>query len=327
MKTDISVIVPTIGRASLAKCLTSLFNQSILPGEIVVVDNSIDHTTRSIVNQLLANNNKKINIKYIWEKKKGVAYARNAGIKAASYDLAAFIDDDCMADKNWIRNIKDFFSKKSIYLLQGKCLNGLPNDLISCVEHFSTEGFFQSNMYRHEANFIDTKNYAFDKSFIRQFPYFDTRFTHIMEDVDFAVRAKNKGLKIIYQPEIKVRHYGRTNLFSHIKREFFKGRDFYRFQKKWQDRRDNTTGYDKIVSLMEEVRKKKTIIVEKRLKKEILRRKTIQFRIFFYLLLYLDKSTILSGFMFEKLFSANSFTKIFLPRKNLGRFDRSQSGI
>ena len=65
----VSVIIPTLGRETLAQCQKALAEQTRLPDEVIVVT---DHHRR------------------------GVAWARNEGIARASGDLIAFTDDDAV---------------------------------------------------------------------------------------------------------------------------------------------------------------------------------------------------------------------------------------
>jgi cellulose synthase/poly-beta-1,6-N-acetylglucosamine synthase-like glycosyltransferase len=44
----------------------------------------------------------------------GLSYARNAGVKQAKSEIVAFIDDDAVADKDWLRNIFKNYSDPSV---------------------------------------------------------------------------------------------------------------------------------------------------------------------------------------------------------------------
>lgn len=50
-------------------------------------------------------------IKYVIEPTKGVAHARNKGVKSSSGEFILFMDDDCLADKYWIENIMKTFDE------------------------------------------------------------------------------------------------------------------------------------------------------------------------------------------------------------------------
>lgn len=88
----------------LAECLHSIVNMEVPTGSellIIVVDNDREPTARTVVDALQT----KIQAVYIHEQKAGIARARNAALRAAQRhgaDWIAFIDDDEIADTNWL---------------------------------------------------------------------------------------------------------------------------------------------------------------------------------------------------------------------------------
>jgi glycosyltransferase involved in cell wall biosynthesis len=99
----ISVIIITLNRAEwLSETLSSLLDQSRRAEEVIVVDNGSTDHTKDIAESF----KDKLNIKYIHEEKRGIPFARNAGIKYASKEIIAFIDDDCIAHKDWLKYIE-----------------------------------------------------------------------------------------------------------------------------------------------------------------------------------------------------------------------------
>jgi glycosyltransferase involved in cell wall biosynthesis len=105
---SISVIIVTLNRAeSLKETLTSLVKQVRQPDEVIVVDNGSQDNTKEIT---LSFSNR-LNIRYTYEGQRGIPYARNTGIRSATKDIIAFIDDDCVADKNWLKYLEIPFIK------------------------------------------------------------------------------------------------------------------------------------------------------------------------------------------------------------------------
>lgn len=105
---SISVVVITLNRAkSLRETLDSLVRQMRRPDEVVVVDNGSTDGTKEAVLSF----KDRLNIKYVYEGRRGIPYARNAGVRNAAKDIIAFIDDDCMADRNWLKYLEIPFIK------------------------------------------------------------------------------------------------------------------------------------------------------------------------------------------------------------------------
>lgn len=110
MDTKISVIIPTYNRAQLiVRSLESVLKQTLLPSEIIVVDDgSTDNTTQVItdyissllsdfipeINPLLSNSELGKLIRYIKKENGGASSARNVGVQNAKYPIIAFNDSD-----------------------------------------------------------------------------------------------------------------------------------------------------------------------------------------------------------------------------------------
>lgn len=96
-----SVIIPCYNSSStIETCLLSVFNQTVLPKEIIVVDDGSTDDSLSKLEILKNSAPNTINFIIISQKNAGPSKARNHGIKIASAEWIAFLDsDDC-----WIYN-------------------------------------------------------------------------------------------------------------------------------------------------------------------------------------------------------------------------------
>lgn len=88
---NVSAVITTYNRFNLAKrAINSILSQTYKPVEIIVVEDGSD----SGIGKWLKNKDTK-NIKYIRHtKNKGLAAARNTGLRAAKCNFIAFLDDD-----------------------------------------------------------------------------------------------------------------------------------------------------------------------------------------------------------------------------------------
>lgn len=99
---SVSVVIVTFNRAdSLRETLTSMVHQEHRPDEVIVVDNNSTDHTHEVVQEFV----RLLSIRYVCEERRGIPYARNAGIEAATKDIIAFIDDDCVADADWLKHL------------------------------------------------------------------------------------------------------------------------------------------------------------------------------------------------------------------------------
>lgn len=101
----ISVAVCTYNRSNvLPKCLESLVDQTANTElfEVLIIDNNSTDDTKKIAEDFCE---KHANFRYIFEEKQGLSHARNRAIEEAQGKYLAYIDDDAVADKEWLEKI------------------------------------------------------------------------------------------------------------------------------------------------------------------------------------------------------------------------------
>jgi hypothetical protein len=94
MHCDVSVILPTYNSSNtLARALDSIYNQSSLPREVIVVDDGSANWERS--RKLASSHPASVPVRFFHlDKNCGPSTARNAGVLAAGYRYLAFLDSD-----------------------------------------------------------------------------------------------------------------------------------------------------------------------------------------------------------------------------------------
>jgi glycosyltransferase involved in cell wall biosynthesis len=104
MKTDISIVLCTYNRASrfgsVLGTLAKLEAADGLSHEILVVDNNSNDGTRAVVEAAMRSHPGRI--RYAFESRQGLSWARNKGIEEARGGMIAFTDDDVVVDPVWL---------------------------------------------------------------------------------------------------------------------------------------------------------------------------------------------------------------------------------
>lgn len=109
----VSVIVTTLNEAGTIKpLLDSLFEQSLTPGEIIVVDAGSADETMKILKQYQITPRG-------CDRGTNRSVARNLGIKMAKNEIIAVIDAGCTADKHWLERLVKPFRDKSVVSVAG----------------------------------------------------------------------------------------------------------------------------------------------------------------------------------------------------------------
>lgn len=100
----ISIVLCTHNRAArLRETLHTLLALEALPGlewELVVVDNNSTDGTRQVVDAFARQTPHAV--RYLFEARQGVSFARNAGSQASRGEIIAFIDDDVALGAGWL---------------------------------------------------------------------------------------------------------------------------------------------------------------------------------------------------------------------------------
>jgi glycosyltransferase involved in cell wall biosynthesis len=85
----ISLIIPTFNRqATLKRALDSVLQQSLLPDEIIVIDDGSTDASAAMINTEFPQ------VQYIYQENQGVSAARNKGIRQAKGEWIALLDSD-----------------------------------------------------------------------------------------------------------------------------------------------------------------------------------------------------------------------------------------
>lgn len=119
---DISIVVPTFNRGrQLESLLASLVDQDAgdVRYEIVVVDNNSTDDTCEVVTSMAARAPAGL-VRYVFEPRRGVSYARNTGVAHTTAAIVAFLDDDGVAGPDWVRSMKRAFDEHP----EADCIGG-----------------------------------------------------------------------------------------------------------------------------------------------------------------------------------------------------------
>jgi GT2 family glycosyltransferase len=125
----VSLVVATCDRPEqLRSCLRSLVKQdSERPVEIVVVDN---HPASGLTPPVLAEFPQ---VRCIAEPRRGLSYARNAGIAASRGEIVITTDDDVTAPPEWLERLLAPFARPEVAIVTGQIL---PEELASDAQEW-----------------------------------------------------------------------------------------------------------------------------------------------------------------------------------------------
>lgn len=192
VKPLVSVIIPTYNNSKyISKSINSIFNQSFKNFELIVVDDCSKDNTLQILKKY---KDKRLSI-FKTPKNSGSALARNIGIYNSRGKYVFFIDGDCVASKNWIKEGLKVFEREKCLGVEGKIYyvskNYRPTAIDDSINVIKGGGFFGGNIAY--TKIILGRVNGFDKNLIR------------MQDRDLGFKISQIG-KIFFCDKMVVTH-------------------------------------------------------------------------------------------------------------------------
>ena len=212
---NVSIIVPAYNESDyIEACLTSLLSIDYPKErlEIIVVDNgSSDDTVEKA---------RSFPVKVVEKTSGKVGSVRNYGVGQSSGEVIAFIDSDCVANKDWLKASLIKLSSDTVGAVGGACmLRENPNWVESAwiINSFPREGV---------ANILAGSSMIMSRETFLSAGKFDEKI-NAGEDTKLSEAIKDLGLSLEWISEAAVIHLGypRTVL-SFSKREFWQASSF-----------------------------------------------------------------------------------------------------
>lgn len=220
-----SVVIPTYNRSSNLIKIINRLQGSQISFEIIVCDsNSKDQIKNKI--KFIRSKFPKLNLKLINVKQNSNSLKRNTGIKRSVGKYIILLDDDCLPEKNFLRNyyklLKFIKNKNNIICGSVKYSTNQHNKnfikyrqsrhiIINNIDKISKKIFTPKNIVTmnmcFEKNMILKKNILFNEEFSR----------YGFEDYEFGYRLFKDGTKFFFGNPI-VEHLDSRNLKTFLKK-------------------------------------------------------------------------------------------------------------
>lgn len=238
----VSVIIPTYNRSEKIVLTLEALNKQTLPSdkyEVLVVDNNSQDTTKETIQRCIQRY-PELNLRYLFEKKQGLNFARNCGVQQANSDIVAFLDDDSIPETDWLRALVSTYGDPTIGCVGGKITPGFPENTrlprwLSPIFNGYFSGFDpgvnQNKELAGNDYFPYGANISFKKEAIISAGFFNPKLDRCGGtliaggETEMCLKIQRMGWKIFYNPHAAVHHLispsriTRKYFFDHVKGE------------------------------------------------------------------------------------------------------------
>lgn len=218
---SVTVIVPAYNaRDTIGACIESLLGQTRRPDEVIVVDDCSRDDTAQVAS--------KYGVKVIkLEKNSGPGVARNAGAAAATGEILAFTDSDCVAPADWLERIAGALDAPGVVAATGGYAGPVQDGFLTRLQHLILRR--RQSALPPEIDSTITSNFACLKSAFESvggFPLYCLKRDPAKpiwgnEDEELGFLLSRTGGKIRWMPDIGVLHLFRLGLAGYLRQQRF----------------------------------------------------------------------------------------------------------
>ncbi len=207
---EVSLYIPCYnGERFIARCIEGVMRQTHPVEEIIVVDDgSVDGTAEIASRYPVRIVRHGVN--------KGLAAARNTGVRSSRCDLVASVDADCIPRPDWLEKLLQGFEAGTTMPAAGVGGKLLELNRETLPDRWRTLHMRQHHRYTvpTEVLFIWGHSNVFRKSALERVGLYRESLRTNAEDKYINVKLASAGYSLVYQPEAVVDHMRTDSLAS-----------------------------------------------------------------------------------------------------------------
>lgn len=200
----LSLIIPVYNEENhLGDCLESVASQTVMPDEVIVINNNSTDRTVEIAERFSF-------VKIIHEKKQGLIPARDKGFDTAAGEILGRIDADSILSPEWTRTVREAFEDEAVDAVTGPAKVFVDSHFPSWQSTFWSRVYFWYSLASFRFQILWGPNMAVRRQAwleVRNGLCEDDRMVH--EDQDLSVLLKAHGKKMVFLSDLLMSTDGR----------------------------------------------------------------------------------------------------------------------
>jgi cellulose synthase/poly-beta-1,6-N-acetylglucosamine synthase-like glycosyltransferase len=231
----ISIIVCSCnGARTIRECFQALLKLDYPNYEVIVVDDGSTDATAEIAASYP--------FRLIRTPNRGLSSARNTGLRAATGEIVAYIDDDAYPDSHWLTYLATTFLTTTHVGVGGPNIPPSSDGLIAECVAIAPGGPIHVLISDREAEHIPGCNMSFRKDYLEAIGGFDPRFHVAGDDVDVCWGLQQYGWTLGFSPSAVVWHHRRNSIRAYWRQQCGYGKAEALLEAKWPGKY-NTPGH------------------------------------------------------------------------------------
>ena len=224
----ISVVVCSYnGHRTIRDCFEGLHRLEYPEYEVIVVDDGSTDGTGTMAGEY--------GFRVFRSENRGLSHARNTGLKAATGEIVAYIDDDARPDPHWLTYLAATFLTTKHVGVGGPNLAPPDSPVAECIAN-APGGPVHVLLSDREAEHIPGCNMAFRKAALEAIGGFDPQFRTAGDDVDVCWRLQERGWTLGFCPAAVVWHHRRNSVRAYWKQQVGYGVAEALLERKWPEK-------------------------------------------------------------------------------------------
>jgi GT2 family glycosyltransferase len=207
---DLTVVIPTLGRDILTRSLEALECGTVWPARVIVVDQGRRSEIGALLERVKA---RSFDTLWLPSSQTGRASGVNRGVERATTRFVAITDDDCLVGADWVERLDRRLSECSDAIITGRVAGDSETVMFVLTD---CEPSVQ-RWPRLRFDRLVGANMGIAKNLLDRLGGLDEDgCVRTAEDGEFAYRALRRGVPIVYAPELVVTHIGWRNELQRV---------------------------------------------------------------------------------------------------------------